>query len=379
MPVSSRSASWSCCRAAAGTWSTHVVAVAAQLQPLPNEADPLQLSMMTINPPTAALLLSEFVSLGPGEWVIQNAANSAVGLYLVQLARYRGYRTVNVVRREDAAEVVRETGGDVVLVDGEDLAQRVVAATDGSRRSGSASMRWRGRHRTPRRLPVRERDAGQLRPHERRAVCGATGRLRLPRPDAARLLARETGFGARPRSERRAIVGEIAGLITRQASCTRRSTPPTTSARSRTRWRPRRAAGDRARSSSCHASLLAQGAVFSAQSPSGCVPPRPLIVSKRSVLRPDDRRRAGAGYHLYRRKHQRRSRCSGRQESRKSPIARRDAASASEQQSAPGRISVLLRTTSGSGKRPVDRVRCLGTTSAAGGATGPTSNARSRR
>src|SRR5947209_19808675 len=29
-----------------GTWSTHVVADAAQLQPLPNEADPLQLSMM---------------------------------------------------------------------------------------------------------------------------------------------------------------------------------------------------------------------------------------------------------------------------------------------------------------------------------------------
>ncbi len=115
-----------------GTWSTHVVGVAAQLQPLPNEADPLQLSMMTINPPTAALLLSEFVSLEPGEWVIQNAANSAVGLYLVQLARYRGYRTVNVVRREDAAALVRETGGDVVLLDGEDLAGRVSAATDGA-------------------------------------------------------------------------------------------------------------------------------------------------------------------------------------------------------------------------------------------------------
>jgi NADPH:quinone reductase-like Zn-dependent oxidoreductase len=115
-----------------GTWSTHVVGVAAQLQPLPKEADPLQLSMMTINPPTAALLLSEFVSLEPGEWVIQNAANSAVGLYLVQLARSRGYRTVNVVRREDAGEVVRDTGGDVALLDGEDLAQRVSAATDGA-------------------------------------------------------------------------------------------------------------------------------------------------------------------------------------------------------------------------------------------------------
>jgi NADPH:quinone reductase-like Zn-dependent oxidoreductase len=116
----------------AGSWSTHVVAEAAQLTSLPNDGDPQQLSMMTINPPTAALLLSEFVTLGTNDWVIQNAANSAVGLYLVQLARYRGYRTVNVVRRQDAAEVVRETGGDIVLVDGEELAKRVLETTDGA-------------------------------------------------------------------------------------------------------------------------------------------------------------------------------------------------------------------------------------------------------
>jgi len=117
-----------------GTWCTHVVAVAAQLQPL-GEADPLQLSMMAINPPTAALLLSEFVRLGPGDWVIQNAADSAVGLYLVELAGYRGCRTVNVVRRQDAAAVVRDIGAEVVLVDGEDVAERVVEAT------GAAAIR----------------------------------------------------------------------------------------------------------------------------------------------------------------------------------------------------------------------------------------------
>jgi NADPH:quinone reductase-like Zn-dependent oxidoreductase len=50
----------------------------------------------------------------------------------VQLARYRGYRTVNVVRRRDAAAVVRDTRGDVVLVDGEDLAGRVIEATNGA-------------------------------------------------------------------------------------------------------------------------------------------------------------------------------------------------------------------------------------------------------
>jgi mitochondrial enoyl-[acyl-carrier protein] reductase / trans-2-enoyl-CoA reductase len=118
-----------------GSWSTHVVTEAALLRPLPDQADPLQLAMMAINPPTAALLLGEFVTLEPGDWVIQNAANSAVGLYLVQLARYRGYRTVNVVCRQDAAAVVRDTGGDVVLIDGEDLTEQVVEAT------GAAAIR----------------------------------------------------------------------------------------------------------------------------------------------------------------------------------------------------------------------------------------------
>jgi mitochondrial enoyl-[acyl-carrier protein] reductase / trans-2-enoyl-CoA reductase len=55
-----------------------------------------------------------------------------VGLYLVQLARHRGHRTVNIVRREDAATVVREAGGDVVLIDGEDLAKRVTEVADGA-------------------------------------------------------------------------------------------------------------------------------------------------------------------------------------------------------------------------------------------------------
>lgn len=115
-----------------GSWSTHIVADAARLVSLPNDADPQQLAMMTINPPTAALLLSEFVTLEPGEWVIQNAANSAVGSYLVQLARHRGHRTVNVVRREEAAATVRSAGGDVVLIDGDDLPQRVADATAGA-------------------------------------------------------------------------------------------------------------------------------------------------------------------------------------------------------------------------------------------------------
>jgi trans-2-enoyl-CoA reductase len=109
-----------------------VVAPAARLIALPNEADPKQLAMLTVNPPTASLLLSDFADLQPGDWVIQNGANSGVGSYVVQLAKLRGLKTINIVRRESAVAGVQAQGGDVVLVDGDDLAERVKAATGGA-------------------------------------------------------------------------------------------------------------------------------------------------------------------------------------------------------------------------------------------------------
>ncbi|WP_374349419.1 zinc-dependent alcohol dehydrogenase family protein [Chitinimonas sp.] len=118
--------------AGAGTWASHVVAPAARLVPLPNEADPKQLAMLTVNPPTASLLLSEYADLQAGDWIMQNSANSGVGSYVVQLAKLRGLKTVNVVRRESAVAGVQALGGDVVLVDGDDLAERVKAATGGA-------------------------------------------------------------------------------------------------------------------------------------------------------------------------------------------------------------------------------------------------------
>lgn len=108
-----------------GTWTTHLDVPAKALVPLPSGVDPVQLSMMTVNPPTALLMLSEFVDLKPGDWVIQNAANSAVGGYLVQLAKLRGINTLNVVRRESAVEAVRASGAEHVLVEAEDLPKRV--------------------------------------------------------------------------------------------------------------------------------------------------------------------------------------------------------------------------------------------------------------
>src|SRR5206468_10966903 len=95
-----------------GTWADQVVAPVRNIVPMSDEADPLQLSMIGNNPITAYLLLNRYVSLMPGDWIGQSAANSAVGQYIIALAKLAGVKTLNVVRREEDAEQVRQRGGD---------------------------------------------------------------------------------------------------------------------------------------------------------------------------------------------------------------------------------------------------------------------------
>lgn len=100
--------------------------------PLPNGMDLRQAAMLRINPPTALLLLSDIVAVQPGEWVIQNVANSAVGRLLIRLARAKGLKTVNVVRRDSLFPELMALGADACVVDGPDLDARVKAATGGA-------------------------------------------------------------------------------------------------------------------------------------------------------------------------------------------------------------------------------------------------------
>ena len=110
------------------TWRERMVVSAGGLSPLTADADPQQLAMLGINPPTAALLLSEYVDLQPGEWVVQNAANSGVGRWVIAFAKTRGLKTVNIVRRLELVAELEAIGGDVVVIDSSDVAERIKAA-----------------------------------------------------------------------------------------------------------------------------------------------------------------------------------------------------------------------------------------------------------
>ncbi len=107
--------------ASTGTWREFVVAPADGLLRVPGDLAVEHAAMAFVNPPTAWRMLRDFVRLKPGEWVAQNAATSAVGRYVIQLANLFGLRTFNVTRDRAGAEAVRAVGGDVVAVDGEHL------------------------------------------------------------------------------------------------------------------------------------------------------------------------------------------------------------------------------------------------------------------
>jgi NADPH:quinone reductase-like Zn-dependent oxidoreductase len=99
---------------------------------VPAGLDLRQAAMLRINPPTALLMLSDLVALQPGDWVIQNVANSAVGRLVIPLARARGLKTINVVRRESLFAELRALGADACVVDGPDLAEKARTATGGA-------------------------------------------------------------------------------------------------------------------------------------------------------------------------------------------------------------------------------------------------------
>lgn len=104
------------------TWAEQVVMKAADVVKLPPDVDMVQAAMLSVNPVTAAGLLH---GLQAGDWLIQNAANSAVGTQVIRLARRRGIRTVNIVRRESLVPELLRRGADVVLVGEHDLSRRL--------------------------------------------------------------------------------------------------------------------------------------------------------------------------------------------------------------------------------------------------------------
>lgn len=114
------------------SWAEKVLAPAEKAIVLPDEIDPQQAAMLSINPVAAALLLEDFVSLKAGDWIVQNAANSGVGRSVIAFAKQKGIRSINIVRRPELIQDLKQIGADVVPLAGPNAAAEVNRATGGA-------------------------------------------------------------------------------------------------------------------------------------------------------------------------------------------------------------------------------------------------------
>jgi NADPH:quinone reductase-like Zn-dependent oxidoreductase len=114
-----------------GTYREQITVDAADLMIAP-EGDPVQLALLSLSPATAMLMLRDFAKLMPGDFVVQNAANSAVGRMVIQLANDMKVKVVNVVKSSGVIPELKELGAGVVLLDTPDLRDRVAAVTQSS-------------------------------------------------------------------------------------------------------------------------------------------------------------------------------------------------------------------------------------------------------
>ena len=122
-----------------GTWCESIVVNPAALVPVPDGVSDQAAAQLIANPVTAWVMLEEELGLKPGDWVLQTAAGSTLGRLVIQLARLRGYRTINLVRRPEQADELLALGADAAFAtaDGDDVVERIKEVTDGRGASGA--------------------------------------------------------------------------------------------------------------------------------------------------------------------------------------------------------------------------------------------------
>lgn len=115
------------CASGRGTWAEYFVASAKMALPLP-DAIPDEVAAQLVAMPLSALMLLQFLQAEPGQWIVQNAANGAVGKTLAMLAAARGVRVLSLVRRDAGIDEMAALGiADVVSTAQADWRERARA------------------------------------------------------------------------------------------------------------------------------------------------------------------------------------------------------------------------------------------------------------
>jgi NADPH:quinone reductase-like Zn-dependent oxidoreductase len=116
-----------------GNWREQVVIAAREAVPVPADLPDDQVASFFVNPASALVMTRWVLKVKPGDWLLQTAAGGALGQMVIRLGKYFGFRTINVVRRQEQAEEIKQLGGDEVICSSEEsIEQRALEITQGA-------------------------------------------------------------------------------------------------------------------------------------------------------------------------------------------------------------------------------------------------------
>lgn len=119
-----------------GTWRSHAIGTTSMFTKINDRdhLDPFIVAQLTVNPCTAYRMLEDFVKLKEGDSIIQNGANSGVGINVIQLCKHWGYKSINIIREradgshEALASELKSLGADYVITEQELVNREVTDA-----------------------------------------------------------------------------------------------------------------------------------------------------------------------------------------------------------------------------------------------------------
>ncbi len=97
-----------------GCWAEYMVTGATSCLPLIDEISEEQGSMVFVNPLTAYGMLDIARKAG-AKAVVQNAAAGALGQMLFRMAKSWDMPCINIVRRQEQADILKELGADLII------------------------------------------------------------------------------------------------------------------------------------------------------------------------------------------------------------------------------------------------------------------------
>lgn len=107
------------CAITRGGWAQYALAAAAMLVPAPEGLED-EVACQLLAMPLSAVVLFDDLLVKPGDWIVQNAANGAVGTILMRVAQSSGVNVINLVRSDAAAHELRANGAKYVVVTASD-------------------------------------------------------------------------------------------------------------------------------------------------------------------------------------------------------------------------------------------------------------------